>query len=55
MQFFVGVQRTNKQDNERSNQANAGNPDGDVSQQQQSLTDTRKPRQERQRYSGPSL
>lgn len=54
-QFFVGVQRTNKQDNERSNQANAGNPDGDVSQQQQSLTDTRKPRQERQRYSGPSL
>lgn len=54
-QFFVGVQRTNKQDNERSNQANAGNPDGDVSKQQQSLTDTRKPRQERQRYSGPSL
>lgn len=54
-QFFVGVQRPNKQDNERSNQANAGNPDGDVSQQQQSLTDTRKPRQERQRYSGPSL
>lgn len=54
-QFFVGVQRTNKQDNERSNQANAGNPDGDVSKQQQSLADTRKPRQERQRYSGPSL
>ncbi|WP_270319232.1 relaxase/mobilization nuclease domain-containing protein [Weissella confusa] len=54
-QFFVGVQRPNKQDNKRSNQANAGNPDGDVSQQQQSLTDTRKPRQERQRYSGPSL
>ena len=54
-QFFVGVQRPNKQDNERSNQANAGNPDGDVSQQQQPLTDTRKPRQERQRYSGPSL
>lgn len=54
-QFFVGVQRPNKQDNKRSNQANAGNPDGDVSQQQQSLTDTRKPRQERQRHSGPSL
>lgn len=54
-QFFVGVQRPNKQDNKRSNQSNAGNPDGDVSQQQQSLTDTRKPRQERQRYSGPSL
>jgi len=54
-QFFVGVQRPNKQDNKRSNQANAGNPDGDVSQQQQSLTDTRKPRQERQRYSGPSI
>lgn len=54
-EFFGGVQRPNKQDNERSNQADAGNPDGDVSQQQQSLTDTRKPRQERQRYSGPSL
>lgn len=54
-QFFVGVPRPNKQDNKRSNQANAGNPDGDVSQQQQPLTDTRKPRQERQRYSGPSL
>lgn len=54
-QFFVGVQRPNKQDNKRSNQSNAGNPDGDVSQQQQSLTDTRKPRQERQRYYGPSL
>lgn len=54
-QFFVGVQRPNKQDNKRSNQANAGNPDGDVSQQQQSLADTRKPRQERQRYSGPSV
>ena len=54
-QFFVGVPRPNKQDNKRSNQANAGNPDGDVSQQQQSLTDTRKPRQERQQYSGPSL
>lgn len=54
-QFFVGVQRPNKQDNERSNQRNAGNPDGDVSQQQQSLTDTRKPKQERQRYSGPSI
>lgn len=54
-QFFVGVPRPNKQDNKRSNQANAGNPDGDVSQQQQPLTDTRKPRQERQRYSGPSF
>ena len=54
-EFFGGVQRPNKQDNERSNQTNAGNPDGYVSQQQQSLTDTRKPRQERQRYSGPSL
>lgn len=54
-EFFSGVQKPNKQDNERPNQRNAGNPDGDVSQQQQSLTDTRKPRQERQRYSGPSL
>ena len=54
-EFFGGVQKPNKQDNERPNQRNAGNPDGDVSQQQQSLTDTRKPRQERQRYSGPSL
>ena len=54
-ELFVGVPKPNKPDNERSNQTNAGNPDSDVSQQQQSLTDTRKPRQERQRYSGPSL
>lgn len=54
-EFFGGVQKPNKQDNKRTHQRNAGNPNGDVSQQQQSLTDTRKPRQERQRYSGPSL